>query len=206
VEAFAAKLAPLGTDVGRACYAAIQRLRAGSSEGAGNADSETPPPTSLVTPPASNETTPVRATSSTGPSIVVPQPESDPPARRWPRYAAASVVSPSSGGLSRDVASDATKQRDYTHKACLAGSTLYCGIEHALARGDSLQSKGLQNYALLKANCDKGDYEQRTLLGENRISGKGVAVDKDKGTALLGDACAKGVARACSDVRQPGGQ
>jgi serine/threonine protein kinase len=512
VEAFAAKLAPFGTDVGQACYATIQRLRAGSSEGARNADSETPPPTSLATPPANNETTPVRATSSTGPSIVVPQPKSDPPARRWPRYAAASVVvaaaaaasaivlprahaarpvaSPSaevamnvdpappssasagstpapmeepkpseptttapstaaaaakdapvapsstkaklaadnsagsssakissvatacasgpsdacdaacaadaascqkfakaldtgvgasknlkraasmyqkacdagsgaacnnlgvlaatgegvpkdlvkafglydqgcnqsdptacvnqgsmefsgngvpvskelathhflrgcdlgntagcvalsdaygsgplkdpaksyefarraceannktgcaqevlalvlgngvpkdvqggisqldgmctnqqqpaacedlaklySGGLSRDVASDAIKQRDYTHKACLAGSTLYCGIEHVLAKGDSLQSKGLQNYALLKANCDKGDLVQCTLLGENLISGKGgIAVDKDKGNALLKDACAKGIARACTDLGQPGGQ
>jgi hypothetical protein len=100
-------------------------------------------------------------------------------------------------GMGPDVVADPLRVREYAKKACDLGSTVGCQLTHFAGIVDKGESSGASDNGRLQTQCDGGYAVACGMLGENLLDGRGVSVDRAKGTALLKRACEGGFDRAC---------
>jgi len=223
VEAFAAKLAPFGTDGARASYARIRRI-------ASTTDS---PAVAPIAPP--NPATPLvelGATSADGPTSLT-QDHRQPPPRPRPRRmlqaalgaaATAAIVlgfvrvratptpssdaAPAPGSARPEPAPSGTADTS----GCRGGATPACeaacathqpGSCHelatALAKGVGAPQDLARAATLYKNDCDAGSADSCNELARLYALGEGVARDAGKAFALYDKACRGGSAAACAN-------
>jgi serine/threonine protein kinase/TPR repeat protein len=205
VEAFAARLAPFGTDIGRDSYNRIRRLafrtQASSDRPLQPADAKTPPPfAGEGDRPASGHAggqpyTPGRGTVTTAESVVNSLATTEPRPRRWPRFAVLGVVAAATASAiavpryrqprlapradSADKASvdPARGNAESVAAACTSGATAECEAACAAHRPGS---------------CQK--------LAEALEKGLGAPRDIARAATLYQTACDDGSPAACNNL------
>lgn len=226
VEAFAAKLAPFGTDGARASYARIQRVASPRSAPPG------PPKGPANDSPA---TATASATSADLPSSLTvgqPKPTPEPRARRTVQAAlgvaaAAAVVfgfarsrltpppmpAPVAASPPDAARAPSAQAAAADPSACTAGATPACEaacaahqpgscheLASALAKGVGAPQDLPRAAALFQADCDAGSLASCNRLGGLYARGEGVARDDAKAVALYDTACRGGSAPACVNL------
>jgi len=230
VAAFAARLAPFGTETGRVCASRIQRLASRAqvpSEGLVEPDGfEAPPPKAAGT----EETSVARVTAAPDESAVPPRDKTKPHPSRWPWFAVLGVVATaaasavalprfrqsrlatvadSAGGASVDL----TRMDAADAAECESGATAECEAACAANRPGSCQKlaealeKGFgapRNVAraatLYQTACDGGSPVACNNLGALYAQGDGVPRNGAKAVALYTHACDQGSATSCVNL------
>jgi hypothetical protein len=101
-------------------------------------------------------------------------------------------------GIGTDVPADPLQVRAYAKKACDLGDEKACHLDRLLLTVDKGRTPDGKNNEMYATKCDAGDLLGCALLGEDLVDGRGVSVDRARGTMLLERACQGKVERACS--------
>ena len=109
-------------------------------------------------------------------------------------------------GQGTDVPADPLRSREYAKKACDLGSQTSCAVLAMLTTKDTSDSVAGRVSAMFQARCDQGDMATCARFGQALVAGDGVAVDRERGRALLKKACAGGVAQACKGMEAGAGR
>jgi eukaryotic-like serine/threonine-protein kinase len=203
IEAFAAPLATLASPVGLASFHHIQR---GGSEALAASDPSAAPDVaeasldSMGRVAVSEETLPRRGGSTTDASIVPPRSKTEPPARRWPRYAALGVLAAT--------AASAIVVPRYRHAAAAADpglttvdppptSSASAGSDPV--PGDDTKSTGPSTAdSAVVVSTDAGQAPPSTAsTGAEHASAQGLGTVGAQGTPGGASACASGATAAC---------
>jgi serine/threonine-protein kinase len=206
VEAFAAKLAPFGTDDARSSYARIQRIAARA----------------LPVPEAAREAADIDwpvgtgvETMGTASALVKSQPVTRPSARRWVAWSALGVAACAAVGLGLVAplmahaptlapsasASPTPSSPADTATACDKGDAAACnrlGVRYA--RGDGVTRDETKAFALYKRACDRKLAVGCVNVGSMLFDGTGVLKDETLGAHMFSQGCEGGAPGGCLNL------
>jgi TPR repeat protein len=221
VKAFAARLAPLGSDSARTSYASIERVGASAPPARPDARYESPAPAS------GGEVT--STGRLTGTAVTKGEPQAAPRRRPWAaRVAVASVgafvvlgsvewrqahVADSSKASSTPARPTASASGSSERESCAEGATVECEtacaahqagacneLARALEKGTGAEKNLARAATLYDGECASGVLVACNSLGALYARGDGVARDATKAIGLYKNACDHNYGRACMNL------